>query len=181
MSISWAYFRPQGPPRRQALQNQLPESLRAFDRQEGRIMSISWAYFRPQGPPGRQALQNPLAGRISGHRALLGARRCKTNCPGQCAQLTSQEGSIMSISWAYFRPQGPPRRQALQHQLPECAHLTRQEGSIMSISWAYSGLQGPPRRQALQNQLPESLRAFDEAGGEHHEHQLGIFPATGPS
>ena len=40
----------------------------------------------------------------------------------------------------------------------------------MSISWAYFRPQGPPRRQALQNQLPESLRAFDEAGGEHHEH-----------
>ena len=51
----------------------------------------------------------------------------------------------------------------------------------MSISWAYFRPQGPPRRQALQNQLPESLRAVDEAGGEHHEHQLGVFPATGPS
>ena len=51
----------------------------------------------------------------------------------------------------------------------------------MSISCAYFRPQGPPRRQALQNQLPESLRAFDEAGGEHHEHQLGVFPATGPS
>ena len=49
----------------------------------------------------------------------------------------------------------------------------------MSISWAYFRPQGPPRRQALQNQLPESLRAFDEAGGEHHEHQLGV--PTGPS
>ena len=54
----------------------------------------------------------------------------------------------------------------------------------MSISWAYFRPQGPPRRQALQNQLPESLRAMtrvDEARGEHHEHQLGVFPATGPS
>ena len=119
MSISWAYFRPQGPPRRQALQNQLPESLRAFDEAGG------------------EHHEHQLA--------LLGARRCKTNCPSHCAHLTRQEGSIMSISWAYFRPQGPPRR------------------------------------QALQNQLPESLRAFDEAGGEHHEHQLGVFPATGPS
>ena len=51
----------------------------------------------------------------------------------------------------------------------------------MSISWEYFWPQGPPRRQALQNQLPESLHAFDEAGREHHEHQLGIFLATGPS
>ena len=47
-------------------------------------------------------------------------------------------------------------------------HLTRQEGSIMSISWVHFWPQGPPRRH-------------DEAGGEHHEHQLGTFLATGPS
>ena len=51
----------------------------------------------------------------------------------------------------------------------------------MSISWGYFRPLGPPRRQVLQNQLPEGLRAFDEAGGEHHEHQLGTFLATGPS
>ena len=51
----------------------------------------------------------------------------------------------------------------------------------MSISWAYFRPHGPPRFQMmLQNQLPECWRAFDEAGGEHHEHQLGIFPATWP-
>ena len=50
----------------------------------------------------------------------------------------------------------------------------------MSISWAYFRPHGP-RFQMLQNQLPECWRAFDEAGGEHHEHQLGIFPATWPS
>ena len=41
--------------------------------------------------------------------------------------LTRQERSIMSISWVHFghiswvhfRPQGRPRRQALQNQLPE--------------------------------------------------------------
>ena len=32
--------------------------------------------------------------------------------------LTRQEGG-MSISWVHFLPQGPPRRQALQNQLPE--------------------------------------------------------------
>ena len=164
MSISWAYFRPQGPPRRQALQNQLPECpshCARLTRQEGSIMSISWAY--------------------SGHRALLGARRCKTNCPSHCAHLTRQEGRIMSISWAYFRPQGPPGARRCKTNCPShCAHLTRQEGSIMSISWAYFRPQGPPRRQELQNQLPESLRAFDEAGGQY-KHQLGIFPATRPS
>ena len=62
-------------------------------------MSISWQYFWPQGPPD--------------------ARRCKTNCPSDCAHLTRQEGSITSISWEYFWPQGPPGRQALQNQLPE--------------------------------------------------------------
>ena len=110
----------------------------------------------------------------------------------------------MSISRAYFRPHGPPTLKILQNQLPECwrafdehqlgmfpatcpprfqsagAHLTRQEGSIMSISWAYFRPHGPTRFQMLQNQLPECWRAFDEAGGEHHEHQLGIFPATWP-
>ena len=30
-----------------------------------------------------------------------------------------EQGSIMSISWVHFWPQGPPRRQALQNQLPE--------------------------------------------------------------
>ena len=59
------------------------------------------------------------AGYISGHRALLDARRCKTNCPSDCMHLTRQEGSIMSISWVHFWPQGPPRCQALQNQLPE--------------------------------------------------------------
>ena len=33
--------------------------------------------------------------------------------------LTRQEESIMTISWVHFWPQGPPRRQALQNQLPE--------------------------------------------------------------
>ena len=33
--------------------------------------------------------------------------------------LTRQEERIMSISWVHFLPQGPPRRQALQNQLPE--------------------------------------------------------------
>ena len=142
MSISWAYFRPQGPPRRQALQNQLPESLRAFDEAGGEHHE-RWAYFRPQGPnqpPDSLRAFDEAGGEHHEHRALLGAGRSKTNCSSHCAHLTRQEGSIMS-----FRPQGPPRR------------------------------------QALQNQLPESLRAFDEAGGEHHEHQLGVFPATGPS
>ena len=46
----------------------------------------------------------------------------------------------------------------------------------MSISRAYVRPHGPPTLKILQNQLP----AFDEAGGEHHEHQLGIFPATWP-
>ena len=52
--------------------------------------------------------------------------------------------------------------------------LMRQEGGIMIMSWVHFWPQGPPRRQVLQNQLPE-------AGGEHHEHQLGTFLATGPS
>ena len=87
----------------------------------------------------------------------------------------------MSVSWAYFRPHGPPRFQMLQNQLPECWRAFDEAGGehhehqlgIFPATW-------PPRFQMLQNQLPECWRAFDEAGGEHHEHQLGIFPATWP-
>ena len=50
----------------------------------------------------------------------------------------------------------------------------------MSISWAHFRPHGPLRLQMLQSQLPECWRAFDEAGREHHEHRLGIFPATWP-
>ena len=48
----------------------------------------------------------------------------------------------------------------------------------MSISWVYFRPHGPLHSRCCKNQLPQSLRTFDEAGGEHHEHQLGILPAT---
>ena len=58
--ISWVHFRPQGRPRRQALQNQRRSDSMHLTRQEGSIMSISWVHFRPQGRPRRLALQNQL-------------------------------------------------------------------------------------------------------------------------
>ena len=62
-------------------------------------------------------------------RTVLNGAIChhKTQC--SCWMLHRfgyiHEGSIMSISWVYFRPHGPPRLQMLQTNCPtNCAHLT---------------------------------------------------------
>ena len=48
----------------------------------------------------------------------------------------------------------------------------------MGISWAHLW---HPLDPDVAKPSAQSLRAFDEAGGRHHEHQLGTFLATWPT
>ena len=50
----------------------------------------------------------------------------------------------------------------------------------MSISWELFWFNGPLSSKRLQNSSTESLCRCDEAGGEHHEHQLGTFLVQWP-
>ena len=50
----------------------------------------------------------------------------------------------------------------------------------MSISWVLFWSSSPLSSQRLQIPSTERLRRCDEAGGEHHEHQLGTFLVQWP-
>ena len=131
-------------------------------------MRISWVLFRSDAPPKLQTLAKPFApaiapmGRGAGgehHEHQLGAFAVRW------PENHEHQLGAFPVRWPTQAPD------ACKHLRPsDCADGTKKrEVSIMSISWLLFRPDGPPK-----------LRWDEEAGGEHHEHQLAAFPVRWP-